>query len=181
MNDITTQSPAKAGLTLGLIFGLIMIFETIIGYVMNIDPVAYPTYGLILNFLNYLILPLSFIYIGCTNFKKMNGGFASFGECLKVGVSICVIAGLVAAIFSVVFNAIFPEYVEELIRKTRAVMLSSDSNMTEDQVEMAIGVTRKFMSPYIAIPSTMAIYAFIGLIYSLIVGAIVKNDRNQSF
>ena len=133
MNDITTQSPAKAGLTLGLIFGLIMIFETIIGYVMNIDPVAYPTYGLILNFLNYLILPLSFIYIGCTNFKKMN------------------------------------------------VMLSSDSNMTEDQVEMAIGVTRKFMSPYIAIPSTMAIYAFIGLIYSLIVGAIVKNDRNQSF
>ena len=181
MNDITTQSPAKAGLTLGLIFGLIMIFETIIGYVMNIDPVAYPTYGLILNFLNYLILPLSFIYIGCTNFKKMNGGFASFGECLKVGVSICVIAGLVAAIFSVVFNAIFPEYVEELIRKTRAVMLSSDSNMTEDQVEMAIGVTRKFMSPYIAIPSTTAIYAFIGLIYSLIVGAIVKNDRNQSF
>lgn len=181
MNDITTQSPAKAGLTLGWIFGLIMIFETIIGYVMNIDPVAYPTYGLILNFLNYLILPLSFIYIGCTNFKKMNGGFASFGECLKVGVSICVIAGLVAAIFSVVFNAIFPEYVEELIRKTRAVMLSSDSNMTEDQVEMAIGVTRKFMSPYIAIPSTMAIYAFIGLIYSLIVGAIVKNDRNQSF
>ncbi len=181
MNDITKQSPAKAGLFLGLIFGLIMIFETIIGYVMDINPVSYPTYGLILNFLNFLILPLVLIYLGCTNFRKMNGGYASFGECLKVGVTICVIAGLVAGIFTVVFNAIFPEYVEELMRKTRSVMLSDNSDMTEEQVDMAIDVTRKFMSPFIAIPSTIAIYAFIGLIYSLIIGAIVKKDRNQSF
>ena len=111
----------------------------------------------------------------------MNGGYASFGECLKVGVTICVIAGLVAGIFTVVFNAIFPEYVEELMRKTRSVMLSDNSDMTEEQVDMAIDVTRKFMSPFIAIPSTIAIYAFIGLIYSLIIGAIVKKDRNQSF
>ena len=181
MNDITKQSPAKAGLFLGLIFGLIMIFETIIGYVMDIDPVAYPTYGLVLNLLNYLILPLILIYIGCVNFKKMNGGYATFGECLKVGVTICVIAGLVAGVFTVIFNAIFPEYVEELIRRTRTVMLADESNMTEEQVDMAIGVTRKFMSPFIAVPSTIAIYAFIGLFYSLIIGAIVKKDRNQSF
>lgn len=181
MNDITKQSPAKAGLFLGLIFGLIMVFETIIGYVMDINPVAYPTYGLVLNFLNFLILPLIFIYLGCTNFRKLNGGFASFGECLKVGVTICVIAGLVSAVFLVVFNVIFPEYSEELMRKTRDVMLSSNSDMTEEQVEMAIGITRKFMSPFIAVPFTIAVYAFIGLIYSLIIGAIVKKDRNQSY
>lgn len=181
MNDITKQSPAKAGLFLGLIFGLIMVLQTIIGYVMDINPVSYPTYGLILNFLNFLILPVILIYLGCTNFKKMNGGFASFGECLKVGVTICVIAGLVAGVFTVIFNAIFPEYVEELMRKTRLIMLSDENNMTEEQVDMAIGVSRKFMSPFIAIPSTIAIYAFIGLLYSLIIGAIVKKDRNQSF
>ena len=60
-------------------------------------------------------------------------------------------------------------------------MFSDEFNMTEVQVDMAIGVTRKFMSPFIAIPSTIAIYAFIGLLYSLIIGAIVKKDRNQSF
>ena len=59
--------------------------------------------------------------------------------------------------------------------------LIDENNMTEEQVDMAIGVTRKFMSPFIAIPSTIAIYAFIGLLYSLIIGAIVKKDRNQSF
>ena len=181
MNDITKQSPAKAGLFLGLIFGLIMVLQTIIGYVMDINPVSYPTYGLILNFLNFLILPVILIYLGCTNFKKMNGGFASFGESLKVGVTICVIAGLVAGLFTIIFNAIFPEYVEDLMRKTRLIMLSDENNMTEEQVDMAIGVTRKFMSPFIAIPSTIAIYAFIGLLYSLIIGAIVKKDRNQSF
>jgi len=37
------------------------------------------------------------------------------------------------------------------------------------------------MSPIFAIPITIVMYAFIGLIYSLIVGAIVKKDPNQSF
>jgi hypothetical protein len=46
---------------------------------------------------------------------------------------------------------------------------------------MAISMTKKFMSQYIVFPVTIVMYAFFGLLYSLLVGAIVKKDSNQSF
>ncbi|MBY0486063.1 MAG: DUF4199 domain-containing protein [Flavobacteriaceae bacterium] len=177
-----TASPAKSGLIYGLLFGVIMILEFVIGYVMNIDPQTNRSYGITINVLNFLLLPLVFIYLGCDNYKmKLNSGFVSFGQCLKIGVTICVIAGLIYSVFSSVFGMIFPEYFEEMFRKMRIVMTEKSPEMTSEQIDMAISFSKKFMNPVIAIPSTVVMFAFIGLIYSLIIGAIVKKDANQSF
>ena len=177
-----TTSPAKSGLIYGLLFGVIMILEFVVGYVMNIDPQTNHGYGIGINVLNFLLLPSVFIYLGCTNYKtKLNSGFITFGECLKIGVTICVIAGLISALFSSVFGMIFPEYFEEMYRKVSKMMMEKNPQMTSEQLDMAISMMKKFSNPAIAIPASIAIYAFIGLIYSLIVGAIVKKDPNQSF
>jgi hypothetical protein len=37
------------------------------------------------------------------------------------------------------------------------------------------------MNPAVAIPFTIAMYAFLGLIYSLIVGAVMKKENPQSY
>ncbi|WP_396144057.1 DUF4199 domain-containing protein [Flavobacterium sp.] len=176
-----TTSPAKSGLTYGLLFGAIMILEFVVGYVMNIDPQTNPTYGVVISVLNYLVLPLLFIYLGCNNYKtNINSGFISFGQCLKIGVTICVIAGLVSAIFSGVFGMIFPEYFEEVFDKVGKMMVEKNPDMPSEQIEMSISMMKKFSNPAISIPITVLMFAFIGLIWSLIVGAIVKKDRNQS-
>jgi len=176
-----TTSPAKSGLIYGFLFGAIMILEFVIGYVMNIDPQTNPTYGTIINVLNFLILPLLFIYIGCNNYKtNINGGFVSFGECLKIGVTICIIAGLLSGIFMVVFNLIMPDYMTEMYDKVGKMMVEKNPDMPTEQIEMSISMMKKFSHPAILFPITVLMYAFIGLIYSLIIGAIVKKDRNQS-
>jgi Protein of unknown function (DUF4199) len=149
---------------------------------MNIDPQTNQGYGIIINVLNFLILPLILIYFGCNNYKmKLNSGFITFGQCLKIGVTICIIAGLISALFSTVFGMLFPEYFEEMYRKISKMMVEKNPQMTSEQLDMAISMMKKFSNPAIAIPFSIAIYAFIGLIYSLIVGAIVKKDPNQSF
>ncbi len=175
------MSPSKSALQYGALFGILMVLEFVLVYVMDVDPITNPTTGIIINTFNYLIFPVSIITIGCVNFKKnLNNGFVSFGECLKIGVTICLIAGLISGVFSAVFNMIFPEFVEDIMKKTRQVMLKQNPTMTSAQVEMAISMTKKFMSPAIVIPATIAMYSFIGLIYSLIIGAFVKNDNPQS-
>jgi hypothetical protein len=175
------MSPSKSALQYGALFGILMVLEFVIVYVMDVDPISNPTAGIIINTLNYLVFPVGIITIGCMNYKKnLNNGFISFGECLKIGVTICLIAGLIYGIFSAVFNMIFPEFIEELMKKTRQVMLKQNPTMTSAQVEMAISMTKKFMSPAIVIPVTIAMYSFMGLIYSLIIGAFVKNDNPQS-
>ena len=177
-----TISPSKSALLYGLLFGLIMIVEFAISYVFDIDPTTNKSYGVIVNILNFLILPAGFIFLGVNNFKtKLNDGFVSFGESLKIGVTICIFAALLYAIFAAVFNMLVPEFTEEIIRKTRAVLIEQNPNMTTEQVDMAISWTRKFMSPALSRPVTIIMYAFLGLIYSLIIGAIAKNDRPQDY
>jgi len=176
------KSPSKSALQYGVLFGILMVLEFVILYVMDIDPITNPSAGIVINTMNYLVFPVSIITIGCLNYKKkLNEGFISFGECLKIGVTICLIAGLIYGIFSVVFNMIFPEFMEEILKKTKQVMLQQNPTLTTDQLDMAMSMTKKFMSPALMVPVTIAMYSFIGLIYSLIIGAFVKNDNPQSF
>ena len=174
-------SPAKSGLQLGILFGVIMVLEFVVSYIIGIEKLIGSSFGIIINLLNYLILPFLFIFLGCTNYKKLNGGFVSFSECLKIGVSITVVAALIYAIFNLFFNLIFPEFASQILAVTKSEILKKNPNMTAEQIDMAISMTKKFMSQYIVFPVTIAMYAFFGLLYSLLVGAIVKKDSNQSF
>ena len=174
-------SPSKSALQYGALFGVLMILEFVIVYVMDVDPITNPTTGIIINIVNYLVFPVSIISIGCVNYKKnLNNGFVTFVECLKIGVTICLIAGLIYGVFSAVFNMIFPEFVEDIMKKTRQVMLQQNPNMSSEQAEMAISMTKKFMNPAIVIPATVAMFSFMGFIFSLIIGAFVKNENPHS-
>lgn len=171
-------SPAKSGILYGVLFGVIMVLEFVIMYIIGMKSLVDTSFGVIVNIANYLILPILFIYIGCNNYKKnINNGFIRFGECLKIGVSIAFIAAIIYASFSVVFNLIFPEFIDKMISISKTSMLKENPEITSEQLEMGLSMMKKFSNPMIVFPVTLAMYSFIGLIYSLIVGAIVKNDK----
>ena len=181
MDKVTNASATKPAMQYGILFGVLMVLEFVIGYTMDIDPATNPTYGWIINILNYFIFPLLFIAMGCNAFKKSNNGFATFGQCLKVGVIICLIAALIYSIFFAIFTLIFPDFIPELIEKIKSSMIAQNPDMPQNQMDMALSMTEKFMKPYILIPVTVLMYAFIGLIWSLIVGAAVKKEKPVSF
>jgi hypothetical protein len=175
-------SPAKSGIIYGVLFGVIMVLEFVIMYVIGMKSLVNSSAGIIVNVANYLILPISFVFLGCNNYKKnINNGFISFGECLKIGVSITFIAAIIYATFNVIFNFIFPEFVDEMISISKEAMLSKNPEMTSQQIEMGLSMVKKFMNPLIVFPFTLAMFSFIGLIYSLIIGAILKNEKPQSY
>lgn len=170
-------SPSKSGLIYGVLFGVIMILEFMIVYVVGMQSLADTSTGLMVNIANYLVLPIVFIYLGCTNYKKnINNGYISLVESLKVGISIAFIAALIYALFSVIFNLIFPEFIDEMAVLSRNAMIKQNPNVTEAELEMGLSMMKKFMSPYIVFPVTLAMYSFIGLIYSLLIGAIIKKE-----
>lgn len=175
-------SPAKSGILFGVLFGVIMILEFVIMYIIGMKSLVGTSVGLIVNLANYLILPILFIYIGCNNYKKnINNGFITFSECLKTGVAITFIAGIIYALFNVIFNLIFPDFINEMASITKEAMLQQNPSMTAEQLETGISLMKKFMSPLFVFPVTIAMYSFFGLIYSLIIGAILKNENPQSF
>ncbi|MDI5898338.1 DUF4199 domain-containing protein [Flavobacterium yafengii] len=171
-------SPAKSGISYGVLYGVIMVLEFVIMYVIGMKSLVNTSFGVIVNVANYLVLPLIFIYIGCNHYKnKINGGYISFGQCLKVGVSIALVAAIIYAGFSVIFNLIFPEFIDEMVAISKTAMLKENPEMTSEQLEMGLSMMKKFSNPLIVFPVTLAMYSFLGLIYSLIIGAVVKNNK----
>lgn len=180
MSEIT--SPAKSAVQYGVIFGVVMILEFVVPYVMGLNLLENKTLGLVINLLNYLFLPIILIYIALSSYKKnFNNGFLSFAQALKGGVTVTVIAAIIVSIFTIIFTLLFPEYSQEIMEASKKMMIEQNPNMTQEQLDMSIAMMEKFSSPYIVAPVTVAMYAFIGLIYSLIIGAILKNDRPQGY
>lgn len=174
-------SLAKSAVPYGVAFGAIMILEFVISYALGLNAQEDAWVGILINLLNFLVLPFIFIILACNNFKnKLNGGFISFGQCIKAGVVVSIIAALLFSVVTAIIYMIVPSIKEDILEQTKTAMAESPG-MTSEALEMGMNVTETMMQPYIAIPVTILMYAFVGLIISLIVGAIVKKDNPGSF
>lgn len=174
-------SPAKAALSYGIVFGIVMFVELVIAFSLKLDAQSNPTVGVLINLLNFLILPVLFITLACNHFKnKLNGGYISFGQSIKCGVSVTVLAGTLFAILNAIFYVILPEAKEQVLDQMKTAM-AQQPNMTSEMLKQYMTGVELMMRPYISIPVTMIIYAFTGFIISLIVGAIVKKDNPGAF
>lgn len=180
MSETTVVKPVKTGkaaLNYGIFFGAIMILEFIVAYAADIDPTENSWVGVVNGALNNLILPVLFIALAVNFYKKANGGYIKLSEALKTGVGVAVIGAALFAIFNIVFNLIIPEAQAEMLDKMKAAQLKANPSMSSEQLKMSMKVVEIFMKPYVALPFTILFYAFIGLIYSLIIGAIVKKEN----
>jgi len=178
----TTTSPAKAAIPYGIIFGIIMIVEFVLMQVWKPDPNKMGWVGIVTNLLNFLVLPALLITLACNNYKnKINGGYISFSECLKSGVSVTVLAGFMYAVFYFIYYLIFPEFIDETLEQIKIITVKQNPNMTAEQLKLSLSIIEKTMQPYIAGPISIVMYAFIGLIISLIVGAAVKKENPGAF
>jgi hypothetical protein len=146
MGEIT--SPAKSAVQYGVFFGVIMVLEFVILYIIGIDTITNPAVGIVINLLNFFVLPILFITLACNNFKKnINNGVISFSQCLKAGVTTAFIAALIYAIFTVIFNLIFPEFTQEMLEKTRTMMTETNPNMSQETAGYGFIMVRKILKP----------------------------------
>ncbi|MDV6167971.1 DUF4199 domain-containing protein [Flavobacterium sp. DG1-102-2] len=174
---IEKPKPAKSITQFGLIFGVIMIAELSIMYILKPDPIENGWVGTMNNILNFFVFTSLFIALACTNYKKANGGYITFGQCLKIGVGVCALAALIYSVFYFIFTLIFPEFIPEMLEQVKRVTIHNSPQMTSEQLKMSMSIIEATMQPYAAAPLTIIMYSFMGLIISLIVGAIVKKEN----
>lgn len=175
------NSIAKSTLPYGIVFGVIVLLEIVTSYTLGLNAATNKTIGIVVSLLNYCILPILFIYLSANNFKnKLNGGYISFGQTIKAGVSVCVIAAFVFSTLTAILYMAMPEIKAEVLEQTK-VAAAQNPGMTSEMLEQTVKMTEMFMQPYISIPFSMLMFAFIGLIWSLLVGAIVKKDNPGAF
>ena len=168
-------SVRKIGLNYGLYLALAGILISVIAYVTD-NHLERPWWVNVLSFAASIII----IVYGLKAFKKDNGGFLSLGEAIKTGLAISLIAGIISAVYTYLFvTVIEPDFVSQLMDVTRDNMLEQNPNMTESQVESAMDITSKFMSPFAMITFSIIASLFFGFIISLIAGLVLKQNRPE--
>lgn len=80
--------------------------------------------------------------------KKRQGGYLSYGEGFKTMLG----AGVISTLFSLIWVMILiyvlePGYVDVILDNSYEQMMEQNPNMTDAEVEMALGMTEKFVSP----------------------------------
>jgi ABC-type sugar transport system permease subunit len=86
-------------------------------------------------------------------------------------------AGILATIYFYLFvQFIHPAFVNELLDQMRANMLTSSPEMSEDQMEQAISMSSKFMSPVMMTIWGFVTYAAMAAILGLILAIFLKKE-----
>ena len=167
-------SISKFSLNPGLILGGILILISVITYILGFNPIDDSW----ISWINYAIMGLAFFYFQKEYRDTQNEGFLSLGESVKLAVTIAVISAVLTAIYSVIFMLyIEPDFVEKMLMKIEEQMLEQNPDMAQAQIDMALGMTKKMFSPYIAVPLTIVTSAISGLVIGLITGFINKKNN----
>jgi len=125
-----------------------------------------------------ILLTIAGLVIGMIQFKKANNGFMSFGQGLKVGVGICLIAGIIGILFNqLMANVIDPDMMTKAVAFQKEQLLES-SSMTPDQIDTQLEAQQKFMTPSMQIVFGLLYVIVSGFIFSLIPALVLKKTEN---
>jgi vacuolar-type H+-ATPase subunit I/STV1 len=152
--------------------GIAIILLSILYYVFDIDGRG------IWGYLMYALLLAGIIWGTIQLRDKHRGGILSYGQSFSSGALISLYTGIISAIYTFVFYKFFaPEQIQVLLERVEEEMLVKAPEMTDQQLDMALSMTEKFMTPiWMSITSLFAIL-IVGIIFSLIVSIFLKRDE----
>ena len=108
------------------------------------------------------------IVLGIKKYKEANGGLLTLGQGLKTGISIVLISTVIYIIYTMLFMyVIAPDTMEQGLEIARQ-KLEENPNMSEEQIEGALEMQKKFSSPGILAAVMLIFSLFIGFVISLI-------------
>lgn len=126
------------------------------------------------QWLSYVIIG-ALIFVGTKAKRQSQDGMLSYGQGLGTGVGIAFFGSILVAFYTFVFfKFIDAEMLEQLVLRAEDQLY--EQGMPDDQVEMAMQYTRKFMAPVPMALMVVLSYTFVGFIISLITSAILKKD-----
>jgi hypothetical protein len=159
-------SPAVKGIIISLI---VIVFSLIVQFTGQSG-------NKLLGVLNMAIFCAGIIW-ACLSYSKELNANITYGNAFAHGFKVAAAVTAIVVVYTfLAVKFITPGMVDTAIDNARKKM-EEKNTMTQDQVEAALEMTRKYFLPF-AIGGVILVYLFCGLIFSLIGAAIAKKNPN---
>lgn len=157
-----------------------MIYGLYIGIVLTLFSVILYVTGQMQNkTLGYLSFP---IYIACIIAAQIHyrnhelNGEINYGQAVGFGTAIMLFSGIITALYTLIIYKIDPGLLDQLKSMQEETLMAK--GMSEDQVDAAMKISAKMMTPAIMSISGLFGSVIIGTIVSLITSIFVKKQGN---
>src|ERR1035437_407380 len=150
----------------GFIIGLIMIAFSLTVSFLGLQSNS------IFQWFGYGIFLIGII-LAISQYGKQLNYNSKFGDYFAHGFKVSAVVTLLMIVFLIIFMTVFPEFKDKTMDEARKGMTTK--NLSEEQIEKAIDITRKFFMVFL-IGGALLGYLLFGAIASLIGAAITKKD-----
>lgn len=161
----------KNAMTYGLIMGLGLVVVHVIQYMMDVYKTPFWV-----SLINYAII-IGVIVYGTIRFRDDElEGYISYGKAMGIGVLISLFASIVYGLYFFLLTSVFdPEYMSKLHAMIEEMYI--EMGMSDDQIEAAMSMVKRFQSPIITVISSVFSFVFMGTIFSLITSIFLKKEK----
>ena len=170
MENETNTTTTRAGLRYGLIFGLISVIDMLVVNMINMEKQ--------LNFIAWLI-GITMIVMAMLYFRSNNNGLMTYGQGVSTGMAATGVSSVIGSFFFFVYVRFIDNgYIKKQLENTR-IELEKSPDLSDDQVNAALEMTSKFMTPELMFIFGLIFSLIFGLVVSLIVAAILKKESQE--
>ncbi|QMU31647.1 DUF4199 domain-containing protein [Adhaeribacter radiodurans] len=156
----------------GLICGIISIVYSLI---LNITDLAFTNKAL--SWISFVIL-IGAIVLAMREFKRQNNNYMSYGQGLGIGTLVTTVSSLLGGIFTFIYVKFIDTGFIDKMREMQVSELEK-RGMSDDQIEQAISVSEKMMTPGMIVVFAVFGGLFFGFLLSLVISAILKRTRPE--
>ncbi|MEM7552381.1 MAG: DUF4199 domain-containing protein [Bacteroidota bacterium] len=128
--------------------------------------------------LSYLFIAV-LIFLGYTIYKKQGDGFLNYSRSLGLGTMITLIGGLISGLVGLMYRLVNTGVTEKIIEAQKQVLF--EQGFSDTEIDQSMEFTAFLIEPIPSFFVSVAGYAFIGFIFSLVLGAIAKKNNPKPF
>lgn len=176
-------SPWPTGSRYGMIAALILV---VIGLVFYLTGLSDPTGqeggagNWISSLLNWVVMAGA-IYLATREHRDEElGGYMTYGRGVGIGSVVSLVIAGVTLVWTYVFMAFVATDLVENIRYQMEEQMREQQGMSEAEIEQAMSIAGMFAEPWMIALMAGVITFVTGLIFSLIIAAVMRNDPPET-
>ena len=96
------------------------------------------------------VITIAFIAYAIIQYRDINNnGFITYAESLKLGTTVAFFSSIILAFYQFIYiTYLDPNALSEIIKITEQAMLESNPEISDEDLDMALQMTGKFMQPH---------------------------------
>ncbi len=162
----------KTALTHGAILGVVYVLYSILLYLLDLNFEKWASWA------NYLIMIIAIIWATKSYRDNIEKGHISYSKALGYGVVVVFSSTIISALYIYIFM----KYIDTDLIEKMFVMMENElmkKGLQDEEIEMAVEINKKFMSPASLALISIPTMTFVGFIISLITSIFLKKENNS--